>query len=182
MRNPHDSYSTGLSDCTITSCISWCRSTKNPMECFCFVWKKGGEREGVCEVLYTRIRNPKATNIQNSFQAALSCQQLSQITPSIRPSQEFLEGNIWIMNVFMLGNTRTAPLGALKRCPEETPYCVKGAINAWNMRAEAPWDAGWRWPSRHWWPFPTSYSLGAPEPQVRVSVWVGTSCIEPPVC
>lgn len=29
-------------------------------------------------------------------------------------------------------------LGTLKGCPEETPYCVNGVINAWNTKAEAP--------------------------------------------
>lgn len=109
----------------------------------------------------------------------LSCRELSQMTPSIRPSQEFLEGNIWIMNALIPGNARTTPLGALKRCPGETPYCVKVAISTWNTRTEAPRDAEPGQPSHRWWPFPTSCSLGVPRPQVLPSVWVGTRRIEP---
>lgn len=61
--------------------------------------------------------------------------------------KNYLEGSIWIMNAFMLGSARTAPpWGGPKRCPEETPLCVKGFINAWNTRADVPGDSEWRQP------------------------------------
>lgn len=132
----------------------------------------------MCEVLHTRIRNPKATTVENCLQVALSCRELSQMTPSIRPSQEFLEGNIWIMNAFIPGNAKTAPPGALKRCPGETA-CVKAAISTWNARTEAPHGAEPGQPSHCWWPFPTSCPLGVPRPQVLLPACVGTPRIEP---
>lgn len=57
--------------------------------CFLFCVKESGgkgkgKRCGAGWMLHTRIRNLKATTIQNYLQAALSCQWRSKITPSLQ--------------------------------------------------------------------------------------------------
>lgn len=53
--------------------------------------------------------------------------------------KEHLERNICRMNVFVLGNTRTASLQDPKKVSKETPCCVHtSSIKAENTRAKAP--------------------------------------------